>query len=418
MSSRIRLFFGCCLLAATLVSAAMATGGSARGVVMDSSGTPLAKVTVTLQGVDFAFEKVTTTNKKGKFNFTISDAGRDYVIRLEKDGYVTREQPFKLSSGQVVDSEWILNTEAEAAEQSKQLQALQAQDKATKAYNKGAEAYNAKDLEAAIGHFREAVNANPELEMAHAALSRVLLETERWGEARAAAEAFLAVAPDEPLALQILYDSYWGEGDKENADEVLKRLALLDSGTAVAARIFNQAVAAAKVDDYDAAARGFTQALEVDPGLYQALLPLAQIHYSKGEWQAAIDKAEEYLGHDAGNARANIVRYVSYQELGNKEAADEAFAELEQNSPLAAAEMFLRDAINFFNNGSIAEATEAVQTSVALDPTNPQAHHQLGLCYASARENGKARVAFEKFLELAPDHPEAASVKDMLKYLN
>lgn len=389
-----------------------------RGVVTDSSGAALAQVTITLEGADFAFEKVTTTNKKGKFNLTVSDAGRDYVIRLEKDGYVTQEQPFKLSSGQVVDSEWLLFTEGEAAEQSSQLQALEAQDKATKAYNQGAEAYNAEDLEAAIAHFREAVDSNPNLDLAHAALARVLLETERWSEARAAAEALLKGNPDEPLGLQMLYDSYWGEGDKASADEVLQRMLVVDSGTAVAARIFNQAVAATKLNDYDAAARGFAQALELDPGLYQALLPLAQIHYSKSEWQAAIDKAEEYLGHDAGNARANIVRYLSYQELGNKEAADKAFTELEENSPLAAAEMFLRDGINFFNDGKIAEATEAVRISIALDPANPQAHHQMGLCYASAGENSKARAAFEKFLELGPDHPEAASAKEMLKYLN
>jgi Flp pilus assembly protein TadD len=79
--------------------------------------------------------------------------------------------------------------------------------------------------------------------------------------------------------------------------------------------------------------------------------------------------------------------------------------------------MFLRDGINFFNEGSNAEATKAVETAVALDPDNPQAYHQLGLCYSSAGENSKAKAAFEKFLELAPDHPEAASAMEMLKYL-
>jgi Flp pilus assembly protein TadD len=41
----------------------------------------------------------------------------------------------------------------------------------------------------------------------------------------------------------------------------------------------------------------------------------------------------------------------------------------------------------------------------------------LGLCYSSSGENSKARAAFEKFLELAPNDPEAGTVKEMLSYL-
>jgi tetratricopeptide (TPR) repeat protein len=395
----------------------MAAGGSLRGVVKDTSGATLGKVTVTLFGVNFDFEKVTSTDKKGKFDFTVSDAEKDYSIRLEKEGYVSIEQPVKLSSGQVIGSEWLLATTEEAAKLGEQLQQLEAQDKATQAYNRGVEAYNAGDTEGAIAGFREAIELNPTLELGHAALGRILLETARWGEARAAAEAFLAVSPDQPLALQTLYDAYWGEGNKAEADKVLNRLMTVEPGGAVAARIFNQAVAATKKQDYEAAARGFAQAYELDSTIYQALLPLAQIHFANGEWQPAVDKAEKYLEHDKANPRANIVRYLSYQELGNQEAADQAFAELSQNSPAAAAEMFLRDGINFFNDGSIPESIEAVEISIKLDPSNPQAHHQLGLCYASSGENSKARAAFERFLELAPDDPEATTVKEMLSYL-
>ena len=405
------------LLAAALASAAIAAGGRVRGKVTDSSGVPLAKVTITLLGEDFAFEKVTTTNKKGEFKLAVSDAGRDYLVRVEKEGYLTQEEPFQIPPGQVMDVAWTLHTLAEAAEQSEQMQALQAKDKATKAYNEAAEAYNAEDFEAAIAGFREAIESNPKLVLAHAALGRVLLEEKRWSEAREAAEAFLAVSPDQPLALQTLYDAFWGAGDKENADKTLQKLLAVEPGSAVAARIFNQGVAATTMHDYETAKRAFEQAYELDPTLHQALLPLAQIHYSKEEWQGAIDKAEKYLEHDPSNARANIVRYVSYQELGDQETADRAFSELKKNSPVAAAEMFLRDGVNFFNEGEIADAIEAVQTSIVLDATNPRAYHQLGLCYASAQENGNARVAFETFLELAPDDPEASTVKEMLSYL-
>lgn len=406
-----------CVLAAFAASAAVAAGGSVRGTVADSNGAPLAKVTITLMGNGFDFEKKATTNKKGEFKLAVSDADREYLVRVEKEGYLTQEEPFEIPSGQAMSVDWTLHTMAEAAEQAEQIQALQAKDKATKAYNRAAEAYNAEDIEGAITGFREAIEANSGLAVAHAALGRIMLEKGRWAEARASAEAFLVVSPNEPLAWQTLYDAHWGEGNKEEAEKAMVKLLEFDSGSAVAARIFNQGVAATKTFDYDAAAAAFERAYSLDPSLYQALLPLAQIHSSKQEWQAAIDKAEQYLEHDKENPRANIVRYLSYQKLGDQEVAAQAFAELKSNSSVAAAQMFLRDGINLFNDGEIQGAIKSVETSVELDPSSPQAHHQLGLCYSSSGENAKARAAFERFLELAPEDPEAGTVREMLSYL-
>lgn len=417
MNKKARFILSCCLLALTIPSAAMAAAGTMRGLVLNSQGEPIAKVTVILTGVDFEFEKVTSTSKKGKFSFTVPEAERSYAIRMEKEGYVALEQPVELRPRDIIDSEWVLATVDEAAEIGEQLQQLKSQDQATKAYNRGVDAYNAGEVDAAVEAFREAVTVNPELMVGYGALGRILLEQKRWAEAREVGLAFVERAPEEPLALQTLYDAYWGEGNKEEASKVLEKMLEVDSGSAVAARIFNQAVAATKAHDYDTAAEGFERAHELDPSIHQALLALAQIHYAKGEFEPAIERAEGYLEHDQGHARAHIVRYESYRKLGNQEAADRAFAELEAASPDGAAEVFLNDGINAFNDGSTQEAIEAVETSIALDPTNAKAYHQLGLCYTSAGNNTKARAAFEKFLELAPDDPEAQTVREMMAYL-
>ncbi len=418
MRSRLQTFACWCLLLGAAVSAATAAAGRMKGQVADSAGNPLGDVAITVKAVDFDYEKSTATKKNGKFSLTVTDASRTYLIRMEKPGYKPVEEPFKFDPSTVMDVSWVLLTVDEVSEQAEQLQALEATDKATKAYNEGAVAYNAGDSDAAIGHFRAAVEANPEFDLAYAALARLYLETEQWSDARGAAEGFLAVKPDDPVGLQMLYDSVWGAGDTEQANQVLEQLLALDSGPAVAARIFNQAVAATKNHDYALAERGFSRALEVNPELYQALLPLAQIFFAGEKWQAAIDKAEAYLEHDPGNARANVVRFMSYEELGDSASAEAAFTEIKSNSPEAAAELFLRDGTNFYNNGAVAEATKAVETSMALDPSNPQVYYQLGLCYASSGKNSEAKAKLQKFLELAPDHPEAASVRDMLSYLN
>ncbi|MFQ5527956.1 MAG: tetratricopeptide repeat protein [Thermoanaerobaculia bacterium] len=417
MTSKIRNTVGWCFAAGLIASVALASAGRMKGIVGDSAGNPIGGVVITVRAVGYDFEKVVTSKKNGKFSLTVTEGGRPYTIRLEREGYQTVEEPFKFESGQVMDTAWVMFSNDEAAQQATQLQALEAKDKATKAYNAGADAYNSGDKEAAIGHFRAAVESNDEFDLAYAALARLFLETEQWGEALAAAESFLAIQPDDPVGLQMLYDSHWGAGDAVKADAVLEKLLAFGSGPAVAARIFNQAVAATKKMEYELAERGFTRALELDSSLHQALLPLAQIAFAREDWQAAIDKAEAYLGHDPGHPRANIVRYVSYQQLGETDKADMAFAEIKENSPSAAAELFLRDGTNLYNNGAVAEATEAVETSLALDPSNPNTYYQLGLCYASAGRNAEAKAKLEEFLERAPDHPEAGSVRDMLTYL-
>lgn len=419
MKTKTRLFLGWCLaIALTGSSALLADAGRMKGIVGDSDGNPLGGVVITITAADSDFEKAATTKKSGKFSLTVTDGSRAYVIKVEKEGYRTAEEPFKFEGSEVMDVSWVLYSNEEAAEHADQLQALEAKDKATKAYNLGAEAYNAGNLDGAVEHFSAAIEANTDFSLAYAALARLFLETERWDDARGAAENLVRIAPEEPLGLQMLYDSYWGAGDSAKAAEILEQLIAREPGAAVAARIFNQAVAATKKEDWATAERGFSQALELNPELFQAMLPLAQIYFSRDEFQEAVDMAESYLGHDEANARANMVRYEAYEALGDGESANAAFAELKEKSPVAAAQLFLRDGTNFYNNGAIKEATQAVETSLALDPTNPQTYYQLGLCYASAAKNNEAKANLEKFLELAPDHPEAASVRDMLTYLN
>ena len=417
MKTKIRLLSSCLLLTALSTSVALAAAGRMKGIVADGAGQPLSGVTITMMAEGSDYEKKTTTKKTGRFSLTVTDGNRPYTVRVEKEGYRAAVEPFKFEGSDVMDVAWVLFSEEEAAAQADQLQALEAKDKATKAYNEGAAAYNADDQDAAIGHFTAAVEANAQFDLAFAALARLYLEKEQYPEARQAAESFLAIRPDDSVGLQMLYDSYWGAGDTEKANEILSKLIAQGSSKGVAARIFNQAVAAIKAQKVDAAEKGFAKALAIDPELHQARLPLAQIYFAQEKWQDAIDMAEGYLEKDAVNGRANIVRYESYLELGDQAAADAAFAAISQNSPKAAAEVFLRDGTNFYNNGEIADATQAVETSMKLDGTNPQAYYQLGLCYASSGKNGDAKANLEKFLEMAPEHPEAASVRDMLTYL-
>ena len=50
-------------------------------------------------------------------------------------------------------------------------------------------------------------------------------------------------------------------------------------------------------------------------------------------------------------------------------------------------------------------------------PDNPNVHYYLGLCYLGKGVNDKSKMHFERLLEIAPDHENAAEAKEFLSYL-
>jgi Tfp pilus assembly protein PilF len=70
-----------------------------------------------------------------------------------------------------------------------------------------------------------------------------------------------------------------------------------------------------------------------------------------------------------------------------------------------------------FNAGNMAGAQQALEQALQADPDLPKAHYTLGLAYANTGDSAKAKEHLQRFLELAPDDPDAATAKEMLDYL-
>ena len=90
---------GCALLLLSGFAAAAhaADQGRVLGTVVAAAGAPLAGVKVIITSPDMATYRVEkTTDPRGQFSAIILDAQRQYTIHLEKQGYVTLEQPLKL----------------------------------------------------------------------------------------------------------------------------------------------------------------------------------------------------------------------------------------------------------------------------------------------------------------------------------
>jgi tetratricopeptide (TPR) repeat protein len=67
--------------------------------------------------------------------------------------------------------------------------------------------------------------------------------------------------------------------------------------------------------------------------------------------------------------------------------------------------------------GAYRQAQQVYERIVVLQPENATAQRELGYAAVYANDNATATVAFTKFLELAPDDPEAPLIKQQLKQL-
>ena len=112
----------------------------------------------------------------------------------------------------------------------------------------------------------------------------------------------------------------------------------------------------------------------------------------------------------------NQILYAGYNALGMDDKAAAALASLQNTDPEKAAKNLYNEAADLYNAGNIPEALAKLEQVVGFNPNHPEALNMLGLCYAAQTENDKALETFRKFLEVAPNHPEAATAQAMIEY--
>jgi superkiller protein 3 len=111
------------------------------------------------------------------------------------------------------------------------------------------------------------------------------------------------------------------------------------------------------------------------------------------------------------------IRAEGYRLLGDHEKALEALSALAAADPELGAGVIYNEGVKAFNEGKMELAIAAFQQAIAVDPQNAPSYYSLGLAFTNQGENAKAKEAFQRFVELAPDDPDAATAKEMLKYL-
>jgi tetratricopeptide (TPR) repeat protein len=281
MTTSIRRAALAALVLALAFSGALLAAGEGRiiATITDDKGAPVegAKVVLTRSGTAYKIEKA--SDKKGQVMLLVLDATQNYDLHIEKSGYGPYDGPVKPKVEDTVRLSFTLPAVQAQAPASQGPQELSGADQAVMAYNEGVSALKSGNVAGALPSLEKAASLNPNLPEAQVLLAEVYLDQKRYGDARAAADRFLALKPAAPEGLRVRYDALKGEGDNEQAREALDALMAADPKSSEAAvRYFNEGAEKARTGKLEDAAVFFEKVVQIAP----ADPRFAKAHYFLG----------------------------------------------------------------------------------------------------------------------------------------
>jgi tetratricopeptide (TPR) repeat protein len=387
------------------------------GKILDEEGKPLPGVVVTVTAPEIPdLRETKTTDKKGLFVVNFSRINVTYHYRFDKTGYQTLEAQQEWSLEGTERFEWRMRAATALVVEGAVPASTSAP--AILAFNAGVAAIKAKDYATAEAKFREAVGHDPTLRQAWGALSVAHFELGHYQEAAEAAEKAVALGATDESVLVARWQAYRNLNDEAKAAEALKQLESIGRLVEEAKRIHNEAVALAKAGDHAGAFAKFQEAFNLDSNLHESLLGLATSGLKIGRNAEAAAAAEIILKADPKNEKAIRVRYNACLALGDKARLIESLVGLAVVEPLIARDGLLRLAFEAYDANDMESAKERFGKALAVDPDYPQAHYYLGVIFGSQGATEEARNHLQRFLQLAPNDPEASDAREMLKYLS
>ena len=385
------------------------------GTVLDPEGNRIEGVTVTITAPEVpGFKEVEVTDKKGVFKVDFEVINVVYHYQFDKVGYATlkAEQTWKKDGTARHKFEMQRGESALVGEVPPSTRL----DPAIEAFRAGAAAFEAQEYATAVASFEEALGLDPDLRQAWSALSLAHLELGQYEAAAAATEKAVALGATDQTTLRARWEAYRQLGDEAKTAEALAAAERAGDMAEEAKRVFNEAVGFVKADDHEAAFAKFKEASELDPNLEPAVRGVATTALQTERYAEAIEAAKALLANDPQNEQALRVRYNAALELADDEMIFDALVGLAPFEPELARTGLWNLALAAYDANDSALAKERFGKLLGIDPGRAECHYYLGLLSVGV-DDEDARRHFERFLELAPDHAEAANARDFLEHL-
>jgi Flp pilus assembly protein TadD len=162
--------------------------------------------------------------------------------------------------------------------------------------------------------------------------------------------------------------------------------------------------------DYPDADKWMTRSVEKNPNDSEARYALGRIKYAENRFDEAIQSFEQCLRLDPKSVKAEDNLGLSYEGLGQKDAAVAAYkqaiewqsdASLNQGSPKD--DPFINMGSLLLDEDRATDALPYLRQAAAMAPQDAKAHERLGKAYTHLNQLPQAQAELEKAVSLAPD---------------
>ena len=167
---------------------------------------------------------------------------------------------------------------------------------------------------------------------------------------------------------------------------------------------------------YAEARAEYEKALAILPDSAPIWKGIAQTYHAEGNTAKAEESLRKVVQFDPADTDAQILLADS---LINQGKTAEGKAVLDGLAPGAVKDpaVYTNLAIVFMNKSKPEEARASMTKAIDLDPALADSYYYRGLASVQAKKNTEAKADFTKYLELAPNGPQAKEVKEMLQAL-
>lgn len=190
--------------------------------------------------------------------------------------------------------------------------------------------------------------------------------------------------------------------------------------------LFHEGRALFKQRKFAEALSKFKEFLEKNYAVYQVNLNIGNCYREMGEYDNAITAYQKILdrakkrkdtiegNETAAKALANIgeIYLIQGDMLKSLEYLKKAIDSFPENEAVA-----FKVAEIFFRQGDTDQAIKYFNLAVKINESWPAPYRQLGYAYLNKGEYQKAINSLKKFLELAPENPEAENIKNLIPSL-
>jgi tetratricopeptide (TPR) repeat protein len=175
---------------------------------------------------------------------------------------------------------------------------------------------------------------------------------------------------------------------------------------------YNEGAALFNAQKFPEAQAKFQEAVTAKPDLIAGWQALARVAIATKDYPKAIEAANKALEGDPDETDMYSVLYTAYTATGDKQKAAEVKKKLPAN-----AGMLFNDAAKLINSGKDADAEVLLKQAIVADDKFSAAYYELGMLDVRLGKNADAKVNLQKYIELDPTGKDAATAKEMLKYV-